>query len=168
MEFRMRLAMVLVKRNLHQRSPFKSNVALSAESRTLHFHGLRRSAETPLRDKEAISQSADFSGGSVKKNVAPLPGSLFTQTSPPCACTMCFNNREAQARAALLARPRLVHAVKKCPEAVQPRIRKLCQQLDAVELCQCLGFICAAGKNRVQSCAACSTRTTMTVSWNGW
>ena len=28
--------------------------------------------------------------GSVKKNVAPLPGSLFTQTLPPWLCTMCL------------------------------------------------------------------------------
>jgi hypothetical protein len=26
----------------------------------------------------------------VKKNVAPLPGSLFTQTLPPWFCTMCL------------------------------------------------------------------------------
>ena len=37
-----------------------------------------------------IFQAAGFSCGNVKKNVAPLPASLFTQTSPPCACTMCF------------------------------------------------------------------------------
>src|ERR1035438_6275187 len=31
-----------------------------------------------------------FSAGSVKKNVAPLPSSLFTQTLPPWFCTMCL------------------------------------------------------------------------------
>src|ERR1017187_6945623 len=31
-----------------------------------------------------------LSVGSVKKNVAPLPGSLFTQTLPPWFCTMCL------------------------------------------------------------------------------